>query len=206
MGLWQELRADYVLHGRVLRNRVLWALAVYRFGRWAMQRRSGWARWLGGKVYGLLFVFSEMLTGISLQRDTEAGVGPHFIPAGGIYIPPPARLGDHVGIMHNVTIGTNMGPEVPVIGNHVFIGCGASILGDVHVGDGSRIAANSLVINDVPPGSFVVGVPAKSFKRLAGAAPRAGAKATPGDGGAGGAEASSTAAPAGRDATTPSGP
>jgi serine O-acetyltransferase len=65
--------------------------------------------------------------------------------------------------MHNVTLGTNMSPEVPVIGNDVFIGCGASILGGVHVGDGARIAANSLVINDVPPGSFVAGVPAKAF-------------------------------------------
>src|SRR5262249_16975207 len=71
-----------------------------------------------------------------------------------------------VRILHNVTLGTNMGPDVPTIGNDVFIGCGASILGKVTIGDGARIAANSLVIADVPPGATAIGVPAKVMPNL----------------------------------------
>jgi serine O-acetyltransferase len=164
--MWEELREDYVRHGRRLRNRALWALAVYRFGRWSLQLRSAPLRWLTSKVYGVANALSEILTGVTMDREVVIGKGFHIIHAATIFIHPGVVIGDRCGIMHNVTLGTNMSPEVPVIGNDVFIGCGASVLGGVRVGDGARIAANSLVINDVPPGSFVAGVPARVFRRL----------------------------------------
>jgi serine O-acetyltransferase len=55
-----------------------------------------------------------------------------------------------------------MGPEAPVIGDDVFIGCNASVLGGVTIGAGARIADNSLVISDVPPGAIAIGVPARA--------------------------------------------
>jgi len=71
-------------------------------------------------------------------------------------------IGDRVGIMHDVTIGTNLErPGTPVIGNDVFIGTGARILGGVKIGDGARIAANSVVLTDVPAGATAIGVPAR---------------------------------------------
>jgi len=66
-------------------------------------------------------------------------------------------------VMHNVTIGTNMTGGAPRIGNDVFIGCGATILGEITIGDGVRIASNSLVISDVPAGAMAMGVPAKVY-------------------------------------------
>jgi serine O-acetyltransferase len=179
----EQLRGDYVRHGRSLRNRAVWALAVYRFGRWSLERRTAPARWVAGKVYGLAALLSEIVTGVTMDRTVRVGEGLHILHAATIFIHPDAVIGERCGIMHNVTIGTNMGSEVPVIGDDVFIGCGASILGRVRVGDGARIAANSLVINDVPAGSFAVGVPAKSYRRLIPArradAPPGGAAAAP---------------------------
>jgi serine O-acetyltransferase len=151
----------------------VWALAVYRFGRWSLALRSQPLRWITGKLYGLLNVFSEITTGVCMDRGAEIGEEFIIVHAATIFIHPRVRIGDQVGVMHSVTIGTNMGDDVPVIGNNVFIGCGASVLGKVKVGDNSRIAANSLVINDVPPNSFACGVPAKNFRRLAGKPPRA---------------------------------
>jgi serine O-acetyltransferase len=123
------------------------------------------ARWVTSKLYGLLQIFSEIVTGISIDRSMQLpGKGLHIIHPTSVYIHPGVKLGERVGIMHNVTLGTNMrGNATPEIGNDVFIGTGASILGKVKIGDGARIAANSLVVNNVPPGGFAVGVPAKTI-------------------------------------------
>lgn len=184
--MFEALREDWERHGRQLRNRALWALAVYRFGRWSMGLNSATARWITGKVYGLLTVASEITTGVTMDRNVRIGRRFHIIHAATIFIHPDVVIGDRCGIMHNVTIGTNMDPRVPVIGDDVFIGCGASVLGGIRIGDHVRIAANSLVINDVPAHSFVAGVPAKAYPRLSAgrrpSAPRAGAAVHQGDG------------------------
>ncbi len=62
---------------------------------------------------------------------------------------------------------------VPTIGDDVFIGAGAVVLGAIHIGQGARIAANSLVLTDVPAGAMAIGVPAKIYpaavwKKMAG--------------------------------------
>jgi thymidylate kinase len=84
-----------------------------------------------------------------------------------IYMPHPygivmhaqAAIGERVTIMQQVTIGDkDQGENVaPVIGNDVFIGAGARVLGDVRIGDGVTIGANAVVTRDVPPGATVVG-------------------------------------------------
>lgn len=103
----------------------------------------------------------QHLTGVDLDRTTQVGEALHIVHGGMISIHPDAIIGDRVGIMHGVTLGTNMGPGAPVIGDDVFIGCQASILGRVKIGNGARIAANSLVITDVPSGAVAIGVPAR---------------------------------------------
>ena len=161
--MFDNIRADYVFHGP-LRNRALWALVVYRFGRWSMQQKFAPWRWLTSKVYGLLHVFSEIITGVSLPRKTQVGKGFHIIHPEHLRIHDDVVIGDRVGIMHGVTIGTNMFPGVPVIGNDVFIGANATIIGKIKIGDGARIAANTLVIFDVPPGATAIGVPARIMR------------------------------------------
>jgi serine O-acetyltransferase len=159
----QRMREDFVLHGRSWRHRALWALALYRFGQWAMQMRPGPFRWLANKLYGTLSIFSPIVTGVALDRATKIGSGFHIVHPGMILIHPRATIGDRCGIMHGVTIGTSLngGGGVPHIGDDVFIGAGAVLLGDITIGNGARIAANSLVMTDVPPGAMAIGVPAK---------------------------------------------
>jgi serine O-acetyltransferase len=68
-------------------------------------------------------------------------------------------------IMQQVTIGMIGDGEVPMIGNGVYIGAGAKIIGKVTVGDGARIGANAVVTEDVPANCTAVGVPARVISR-----------------------------------------
>jgi serine O-acetyltransferase len=73
-------------------------------------------------------------------------------------------IGDDVHVRHNTTFGVAHRGEnwaLPVIGDRADIGCGACILGDVHVGHDSVIGANAVVTRDVPPYAVAVGVPAR---------------------------------------------
>jgi serine O-acetyltransferase len=86
---------------------------------------------------------------------------PHF---GGIVVNPLAKIGENCYLSHNVLIGkvhTGERAGVPVIGDDVFIGAGAIILGNVKIGNHAAIGVNSLVLDDVPDGGFVAGSPAR---------------------------------------------
>lgn len=75
-----------------------------------------------------------------------------------------AVVGDNVSMLHSVTLGgtgKEDGDRHPKIGNGVLIGAGAKVLGNISVGDCSRIAAGSVVLNDVPKCMTVAGVPAR---------------------------------------------
>jgi len=168
--MFETVKKDYAVHGRSLTDLAFWAMVTYRFGRWSQRRRTAVGRAATSAVYGAMKLWTQMVTGIELERETRVGDGFHIIHFGRIAIHPDAVFGDRVGVMHNVTIGTNMGDAAPVIGNDVFIGAGASVLGGITVGDGARIAANSLVIADVPAGGIAMGVPAKVIPGFAGLA------------------------------------
>jgi serine O-acetyltransferase len=162
--MFDHLKSDFQRHGGTFRSPGFWLIAAYRFGRWA-QDLPGPARKLGSAAYAVMLTSSEFVLGSTLHRETEIGEGFHIVHADGIRIDPKAVIGQRVGIMQGVTIGTTVDRVgAPVIGDDVFIGAGARILGPVKVGDRSRIAANSLVINDVPPDSTAVGVPAKVLR------------------------------------------
>jgi serine O-acetyltransferase len=65
-----------------------------------------------------------------------------------------------------VTLGErSSGSGVPTIGAHVDIGAGAKVLGPVQVGDGAKIGANAVVLDDVPPGATVVGIPGRNVTK-----------------------------------------
>ncbi len=164
----ERIRRDYKIHGRSCMDRAFWAMAVFRFGQWTLRRRFGPWRWCVSKVYGCLRLCVEIVTNVTIDAHMQVGEDLHLIHAEGpISIHPDTVIGDRCGIMHNVTIGTNMTPGAPAIGDDVFIGVGACVLGDITVGDRVRISANSLVINDVPDDAIVIGVPAKPLPRLA---------------------------------------
>lgn len=160
----EELRSVYRRHGRSLRSPSFWLLANYRLGRWAWTLPPP-ASTLGSWLYGAGLTFSEFVLGSTLNRETEVGPDLTIVHADGVRIAPSVTIGARVCIMQSVTIGTAPDrPGVPVIGDDVFIGAGARVLGPVKVGARARIAANSLVVSDVPPDTTAIGVPAKMLR------------------------------------------
>lgn len=109
------------------------------------------------------FNCAEIATGIGEGVEFAA---PPILPHGlnGIVIHSKSKIGKNVTIMHQVTIGT-LGTRgdnsAAVIGDNVFIGAGAKILGSIHIGNNVKIGANAVVLQDIPDNATVVGVPAK---------------------------------------------
>lgn len=163
--MFKQLRDDYKRHDSSLLNPALWAILTYRYGVWAATVKPAPLRWLASKIYGLFFFLVLITSGIRLHREVKIGKGFHLIHSGNIQIHPSTVIGDYCGIQQDVTLGIAMERKgAPIIGNHVYIGKGATILGKVKIGDGARIAANTLVINDVPPNTTAIGVPARIMK------------------------------------------
>ncbi len=121
-------------------------------------------RWILRKIYGFNLFIILITSGIRLYCETQIGEDFHLIHSGNTSIHPQTVIGDRCGIQHDVTIGVNIDSGAPVIGNDVYIGAGAKILGAITIGDGATIAANSLVITDVPAHTTAMGVPARIWK------------------------------------------
>jgi serine O-acetyltransferase len=102
--------------------------------------------------------------GIDIHPNAKIGKGLMIDHAHSIVIGETAVVGDNVSMLHSVTLGGTGKEEEdrhPKIDDGVLIGAGAKVLGNIHVGHCSRIAAGSVVLYDVPPKSTVAGVPAK---------------------------------------------
>jgi serine O-acetyltransferase len=163
--LFAELRGAWDRHGRTAREPGFWAVSAYAIGRAAARSSSLPLRALGAAAYGALSTGLRFVSGIELNREATVGSDLHLVHGWNVKVHPSTVLGDRVGLMHDVTLGTTPErPFAPKIGNDVFIGAGARVLGDVTVGDGARIAANSLVLSDVPPGATAIGVPARVLR------------------------------------------
>jgi serine O-acetyltransferase len=98
--------------------------------------------------------------GVEIGKNVQLGEGVYFVHTLGIIIGGDAKIGDRVRFMGNNTVGTAKDDGYPEIGDDVIIGCGARILGNIKVGRGAIIGANAVVLEDVPAGATVVGVPA----------------------------------------------
>lgn len=108
--------------------------------------------------------WSKMWTGIEIHPGAKIGRRLVIDHGTGIVIGETAEIGDDCLIYHGVTLGgtgKDVGKRHPTIGNNVLIGTGAKVLGPLKIGDNSRVAANSVVLRDIPPDSTAVGVPAK---------------------------------------------
>jgi serine O-acetyltransferase len=159
--VFEKLRKDFERHDRRLGNPAIWVLAVYRYGRWSRQLPNP-ARKVADRVYHLMHLGVQLATGSFIPREVDIGDAPHLIHHFDIRIHPQVKIGDRVGLMHEVTIASTMHRVgAPTIGNDVFIGPGAKIIGPVTIGDGAVIAPNSLVLSNVPAKATAIGVPAK---------------------------------------------
>jgi serine O-acetyltransferase len=133
------------------------AMVIYRLMQGARQRRLRVAEMLLNKL-------NVIVGGCVIGRGTDFGPGLVLVHSNGVVINGSVRGGYNVTIEHQVTIGAEK-HQVPVIGNNVFIGAGAKIIGAVTIGDNARIGANAVVVHDVPPDTTVVGIPARPVVR-----------------------------------------
>jgi serine O-acetyltransferase len=133
------------------------AVQAYRVGHWL---------WKAGRIDLAYFVqmrVSEVF-GVDIHPAAVVGRGIMIDHAHSIVIGETAVVGDNVSMLHSVTLGgtgKEDGDRHPKIGDGVMIGAGAKVLGNIHVGHCSRIAAGSVVLQDVPHNTTVAGVPAR---------------------------------------------
>ena len=114
--------------------------------------------------------FSRTLTGIEIHPGAKIGRR-FFIDHGmGVVVGETAEIGDDVLLYQGVTLGgtgKERGKRHPTVGNHVVIGTGAKVLGNIRIGDCVKIGAGSVVVHPVPDHSTVVGIPGRVV-RIAG--------------------------------------
>ena len=112
----------------------------------------------------LISIWARFRTGVEIHERAEIGRGVFIDHGMGVVIGETAVVGDNVTIYQEVTLGgtgKKRGKRHPTIGNNVVLASGAKVLGDIEIGDNTRIGAGSVVLHDVPENCTVVGVPGR---------------------------------------------
>lgn len=111
---------------------------------------------------------ARFLTGIEIHPGATIGKGLFIDHGSGVVIGETAEIGDNCTLYQGVTLGgtgKDVGKRHPTLGNNVMVGSGAKILGPFKIGDNSKVAANAVVLKEIPPNCTAVGIPAKVVKR-----------------------------------------
>lgn len=137
------------------------AIIRYRIAHWMYVRKHYFlARWYSQRTV--------RKTGIEIHPGATIGKGLFIDHGHGVVIGETAIIGDNVTLYQGVTLGgtgKEHGKRHPTVGNNVMISAGAKILGSFTIGDNSKIGAGSVVLQEVPPNSTVVGVPGRVVKQ-----------------------------------------
>lgn len=137
------------------------AMIYYRIAhKLYLNKHYFWARWISQR--------SVRKTGIEIHPGATIGKGLFIDHGAGVVIGETAILGDNVTLFQGVTLGGNgkeKGKRHPTLGDNVMVSAGAKILGSFTIGENSKIGAGSVVLQEVPPNSTVVGVPGRIVKR-----------------------------------------
>lgn len=150
---------------------------LYFKGYQAIQahRVANWL-WCNGRRSLALYIQNRIacVFAVDIHPAARLGKGIMLDHATGVVLGETTRVGDNVSLLHGVVLGGSgcgSGQRHPIIGDGVLIGAGAKLLGRISVGEGSKIASNSVVLCDVPPGTTYAGVPARMVGRPAVAQP-----------------------------------
>lgn len=139
----------------------LHAIIMYRAAHWFHTRKLF-------TVARCISQFARFLTGIEIHPGAKIGKGFFIDHGAGVVIGETTEIGDNCLIYQGVTLGgtgKEKGKRHPTLGNNVMVGSGARVLGPFKVGDNAKIAANAVVLEEVPPNCTAVGVPARIVKR-----------------------------------------
>ena len=134
------------------------ALQFHRCAHWLWGRGLRWlARWVSH--------WGRWLTGIEIHPGARIGPG-FFIDHGmGVVIGETTEIGEDVTLFQGVSLGGNgkdRGQKRhPTLGNHVLVGAGAKILGNIRIGEGVRVGSNAVVLQSIPAHCTVVGIPGR---------------------------------------------
>lgn len=172
MSRFQEDMAGYRARGYTGRglwlNPAVWSIAAYRLGNWAYVGRPPAILRLPLKLISYLFtMFCIVFMEMDIDPQADIGGGLYIGHIGGVHINPGAVMGRNCDLTHRITIGASaMGRQgVPILGDNVYIGTGATLVGKIKIGSGAKIAANTLVMTNVPEGATVMGVPGRIVMR-----------------------------------------
>ena len=137
-------------------------LVVWRAGQ-VLRGRPGVLAFLLRRICQVAdFVWVRGYIGADLPFHATAGPGIRMPHGGrGVVLHPTVRMGSGVTMYHQVTLGVRDDRPAPALGDDVYVGAGAKLIGPLTIGDGSRIGANAVVLVDVPAGATAVGVPAR---------------------------------------------
>lgn len=139
----------------------LHAIIMYRVAHWFHTRKMF-------VIARCISQFARFLTGIEIHPGAKIGKGFFIDHGAGVVIGETTEIGDNCLIYQGVTLGgtgKEKGKRHPTLGNNVMVGSGARVLGPFKVGDNAKIAANAVVLEEVPPNCTAVGVPARIVKR-----------------------------------------
>ena len=153
---------DWSVNGGNLRSQVV--LVLFRMAQEFHQLPSCW-RWIGFPY----FAFYELIVlgVLGMELSYKATIGPNLRLYHGVatVIHESVVIGKNCTLRHATTLGMkNRENDVPVLGDHVDIGCNSVIIGAIHIGNGAMIGAGSVVLHDVPENSVVAGNPARVLK------------------------------------------
>ena len=157
LGFWALVKEDYVTHDRNLFSQGFFAIFVHRYGNWRMGVRIKLLRMPLTLLYRILAKWTQVFCGIDLDYGVPVGRRVKLEHFGGMILSA-KRIYDDVIIRQNTTLGIKDLSDLhakPTIERGVSIGAGAVIVGDVTVGEYSKIGPNTVVIHDVPPCSTV---------------------------------------------------